>query len=135
MKILVTGGAGYIGSHTVIELLEAGFEVVVFDNLSNSSVESLKRVEEITGRSLIFIEGDIRDGAALDELFTEHEIKAVIHFAGLKAVGESQEIPLVYFDNNIAGSISLIKAMEKAECFTLIFSSSARSMMRRISRH
>lgn len=125
MKILVTGGAGYIGSHTVIELLEAGFEVVVFDNLSNSSVESLKRVEEITGRSLIFIEGDIRDGAALDELFTEHEIKAVIHFAGLKAVGESQEIPLVYFDNNIAGSISLIKAMEKAECFTLIFSSSA----------
>ncbi|GGZ77529.1 UDP-glucose 4-epimerase [Ignatzschineria indica] len=125
MKILVTGGAGYIGSHTVIELLEAGFEVVVFDNLSNSSVESLKRVEEITGKSLIFIEGDIRDGAALDELFTEHEIKAVIHFAGLKAVGESQEIPLVYFDNNIAGSISLIKAMEKAECFTLIFSSSA----------
>ena len=125
MKILVTGGAGYIGSHTVIELLEADFEVVVFDNLSNSSIESLKRVEEITGRSLIFIEGDIRDGAALDELFIEHEIEAVIHFAGLKAVGESQEIPLVYFDNNIAGSISLIKAMEKAECFNLIFSSSA----------
>lgn len=124
-KILVTGGAGYIGSHTVIELLEAGFEVVVFDNLSNSSVESLRRVEAITGKSIFFIEGDIRDGAALDALFNEYEIEAVIHFAGLKAVGESQEIPLVYFDNNIAGSISLMKAMEKAECFNLIFSSSA----------
>ncbi len=125
MKILVTGGAGYIGSHTCIELLNAGFEVLVFDNLSNSSVESLKRVEALTGKTLEFIKGDIRDSAALDDVFQNHEIGAVIHFAGLKAVGESQEIPLVYFDNNIAGSISLVKAMEKAECFNLIFSSSA----------
>ncbi|GHA01274.1 hypothetical protein GCM10007162_17010 [Ignatzschineria ureiclastica] len=125
MKILVTGGAGYIGSHTCIELLNAGFEVVVFDNLSNSSLESLRRVEALTHKTLTFIEGDIRDGVALDAVFNAHEIRAVIHFAGLKAVGESQEKPLIYFDNNIAGSVSLMEAMARAECFTMIFSSSA----------
>lgn len=124
-KILVTGGAGYIGSHTCVELLEEGFEILVLDNLSNSSEESLKRVEKLTGKSLTFIEGDIRDGALLDQIFNAHAIDAIIHFAGLKAVGESQEIPLAYFDNNIAGSVSLIQAMERAECFNLVFSSSA----------
>lgn len=123
--ILVTGGAGYIGSHTCLELLEQNYNVIVFDNLSNSSPESLKRIEKLTGKSLHFIEGDIRDATALDKVFTQHSIDAVIHFAGLKAVGESQEIPLIYFDNNIAGSISLVKAMEKANVFNLVFSSSA----------
>lgn len=124
-NILVTGGAGYIGSHTCVELLEAGHTVVVLDNLSNSSEESLRRVTELTGRNVTFIQGDIRDEAALDALFSNHAIDAVIHFAGLKAVGESQEIPLVYFDNNIAGSIALTKAMAKAGVFHLVFSSSA----------
>ncbi|OYQ74955.1 UDP-glucose 4-epimerase GalE [Wohlfahrtiimonas chitiniclastica] len=124
-NILVTGGAGYIGSHTCVELLEAGHTVVVLDNLSNSSEESLRRVMELTGRNVTFIQGDIRDEAALDALFSNHAIDAVIHFAGLKAVGESQEIPLVYFDNNIAGSIALTKAMAKAGVFHLVFSSSA----------
>ncbi|MBS7824737.1 UDP-glucose 4-epimerase GalE [Wohlfahrtiimonas chitiniclastica] len=124
-NILVTGGAGYIGSHTCVELLEAGYTVVVLDNLSNSSEESLRRVTELTGRNVTFIQGDIRDEAALDALFSNHAIDAVIHFAGLKAVGESQEIPLVYFDNNIAGSIALTNAMAKAGVFHLVFSSSA----------
>lgn len=124
-KILVTGGAGYIGSHTCIELLNSDFEVVVLDNLSNSSVESLKRVELLTGKSLVFIEGDIRDNALLDRIFATYNIDAVIHFAGLKAVGEAEEVPLIYFNNNIAGSISLITAMEKAKVFNLVFSSSA----------
>lgn len=100
-KILVTGGAGYIGSHTCVELLEAGHEVIVFDNLSNSSKESLNRVQEITQKSLTFVEGDIRNSGELDQVFQEHAIDAVIHFAGLKAVGESQEKPLIYFDNNM----------------------------------
>ena len=124
-KILVTGGAGYIGSHTCVELLNAGHDVIVFDNLSNSSEESLRRVQKLANRSLVFVQGDIRDANALDQLFKNHEIEAVIHFAGLKAVGESQEKPLIYFDNNIAGSIQLVKAMEKAGIFTLVFSSSA----------
>ncbi len=124
-KILVTGGAGYIGSHTCVELLNAGHDVIVFDNLSNSSEESLRRVQKLANRSLVFVQGDIRDANALDQLFKSHEIEAVIHFAGLKAVGESQEKPLIYFDNNIAGSIQLVKAMEKAGVFTLVFSSSA----------
>lgn len=124
-KILVTGGAGYIGSHTCVELLTAGHDVVVLDNLSNSSVESLVRVQALTGKSLDFIEGDIRDGETLDHLFSQHTIDAVIHFAGLKAVGESQQIPLTYFDNNIAGSLNLVKAMERAGVFKLVFSSSA----------
>ena len=124
-KILVTGGAGYIGSHTCIELLNSAHEVVVLDNLSNSSEESLKRVQELTGKALVFVEGDIRDGHTLDQIFTQHQIDAVIHFAGLKAVGESQHIPLTYFDHNIAGSLSLVKAMERANVFNLVFSSSA----------
>lgn len=124
-KILVTGGAGYIGSHTCIELLNSAHEVVVLDNLSNSAEKSLHRVQELTGKALIFVEGDIRDGHTLDQIFTQHQIDAVIHFAGLKAVGESQHIPLTYFDHNIAGSLSLVKAMERAGVFNLVFSSSA----------
>lgn len=124
-KILVTGGAGYIGSHTCVELLEAGHEVIVFDNLSNSSVESLNRVQELTQKSLVFIRGDIRNSDQLDQVFQDYTIDAVIHFAGLKAVGESQQKPLIYFDNNISGSVQLIKSMEKANVFTLVFSSSA----------
>ncbi|ELO6156061.1 UDP-glucose 4-epimerase GalE [Escherichia coli] len=124
-KILVTGGAGYIGSHTCVELLTAGHDVVVLDNLSNSSVESLTRVQQLSGKSLDFVEGDIRDGEILDQLFAQHTIDAVIHFAGLKAVGESQQIPLTYFDNNITGSLNLVKAMERAGVFKLVFSSSA----------
>lgn len=124
-QILVTGGAGYIGSHTCIELLNAGHEVVVLDNLSNSSVESLTRVQELAQKSLNFVEGDIRHPETLDSVFKNFKIDAVIHFAGLKAVGESQQIPLTYFDNNIAGSISLVQAMERAQVFNLVFSSSA----------
>ncbi|ENX44195.1 UDP-glucose 4-epimerase GalE [Acinetobacter sp. NIPH 2100] len=124
-KILVTGGAGYIGSHTCLELLHAGHDVVVFDNLSNSSEEALRRVEKLANKSLVFVQGDIRHQAELDQVFYNHQIDAVIHFAGLKAVGESQQIPLVYFDHNIAGSVQLFKSMEKAGVFTLAFSSSA----------
>ena len=124
-KILVTGGAGYIGSHTCIELLSAGHEVVVLDNLSNSSVESLARVQALAAKKLDFVEGDILDQQILDQIFQHHSIDAVIHFAGLKAVGESQKEPLKYFENNISGSISLVKAMERAQVFKLVFSSSA----------
>lgn len=124
-KILVTGGAGYIGSHTCIELLSAGHEVVVLDNLSNSSVESLARVQALAAKKLDFVEGDILDQQILDQIFKSHSIDAVIHFAGLKAVGESQKEPLKYFENNISGSISLVKAMERAQVFKLVFSSSA----------
>ncbi|CAG67080.1 MULTISPECIES: UDP-glucose 4-epimerase GalE [Acinetobacter] len=124
-KILVTGGAGYIGSHTCVELLNANHSVVVVDNLSNSSEEALFRVQQLTGKSLDFVQGDIRDSTLLDQVFAQYSIDAVIHFAGLKAVGESQQIPLAYFDNNIAGSISLVKAMERAGVFKLVFSSSA----------
>ncbi|MEJ5038284.1 UDP-glucose 4-epimerase GalE [Acinetobacter johnsonii] len=124
-NILVTGGAGYIGSHTCVELLDAGHDVIVLDNLSNSSEESLKRVQELTGKTLKFIQGDIRNQSDLDQIFSLYAIDAVIHFAGLKAVGESQQIPLTYFDNNIAGSIQLVQAMERANVFNLVFSSSA----------
>ena len=124
-KILVTGGAGYIGSHTCVELLNAGYEVIVLDNLCNSAAESLNRVQQLTQKSLTFIQGDIRDAQLLDQVFQQHSIEAVIHFAGLKAVGESQQIPLAYFDNNIAGSISLVQAMQRAQVFKLVFSSSA----------
>lgn len=124
-KILVTGGAGYIGSHTCVELLNAGHEVIVLDNLCNSAAESLNRVQQLTRKSLTFVEGDIRDAQLLDQVFQQHSIEAVIHFAGLKAVGESQQIPLAYFDNNIAGSISLVQAMQRAQVFKLVFSSSA----------
>merc|ERR1711916_98082 len=106
-KILVTGGAGYIGSHTCVELLHAGFEVVVVDNLKNSKIESLKRVEKITGKTLEFVEADIRDQPQMRRIFQEHRFAGVIHFAGLKAVGESAQIPLAYYDNNVAGSVAL----------------------------
>ncbi len=123
--ILVTGGAGYIGSHTLIELDSAGKDFVVYDNLSNSSKESLKRVEQIIGKSVKFIEGDIRDKKRLKELFSSYSIDCVIHFAGLKAVGESVEKPLEYYDNNVAGTLRLLEAMREAECKQIVFSSSA----------
>jgi len=125
MNILVTGGAGYIGSHTCIELLDAGFTPIVFDNLSNSSTVALDRVEEITGNKIPFIEGDIRDADALNKVFNDDNIYAVIHFAGLKAVGESVEKPLMYYDNNVSGSINLFAAMKRHQVTRVIFSSSA----------
>ena len=109
MNILVTGGAGYIGSHTCIELMAAGYTPIVFDNLCNSSTVSLDRVKEITGNAVTFIEGDVRDPEMLDQVFEQYDIYGVIHFAGLKAVGESVEKPFMYYDNNIAGSIFLFK--------------------------
>lgn len=123
--ILVTGGAGYIGSHTCIELLQADYNVLVLDNLSNSKTESLNRVSEITGKSLHFMEGDIRDRQCLQKLFSENDIFGVIHFAGLKAVGESCEMPMHYYDNNVYGTIVLTQEMEKAGVKNLVFSSSA----------
>ena len=125
MAILVTGGAGYIGSHTVVELQNTGYDVVVIDNLVNSSRESLRRVEKITGREVKFYEGDIADGKLLDRIFTENNIESCIHFAGLKAVGESVAKPLEYYDNNIAGSLVLFKAMREHGVKNIIFSSSA----------
>ena len=123
--ILITGGAGYIGSHACVEFLEAGYDIVVLDNLCNSSPASLERVRELTGLDFPFIEGDIRDRAALGKLFRDHDIDAVIHFAGLKAVGESVEKPLLYYENNIAGSVTLFQAMAAAGVRTIVFSSSA----------
>ncbi|MDQ1314548.1 MAG: UDP-glucose 4-epimerase [Pseudomonadota bacterium] len=125
MNVLLTGGAGYIGSHTAVECLAAGHEVVVYDNLSNGSVKSLDRVARIAGRRATFVEGDIRDHAALRTLFADHAIDAVVHFAGLKAVGESVEKPLLYYDNNIAGSIALFEEMAAAGVKSVVFSSSA----------
>lgn len=124
-KVLVTGGAGYIGSHTCIELLNAGFEVVVVDNLSNSNTESLTRVESITGKSVRFYQADIRNNSDLEVVFAEHSFDSVIHFAGLKAVGESVAEPLKYFDNNIYGTQVLLQCMQRHELFNLVFSSSA----------
>jgi UDP-glucose 4-epimerase len=125
MRVLVTGGAGYIGSHTCVEMLNAGMEVVVVDNLCNSKEESLRRVREITGRTLSFIKADLRDRAALDAVFRDAAFDAVVHFAGLKAVGESVEIPLAYYDNNLGGTITLCRAMAAAGVKNLVFSSSA----------
>lgn len=125
MSVLVTGGAGYIGSHTLISLLENGYEAVVIDNLCNSSQESLSRVEKITGKSVKFYRGDIRDAALLDKIFAENSIESVVHFAGLKAVGESVSIPLNYYDNNIGGTLVLLEAMKRANVRNLVFSSSA----------
>ena len=124
-KILVTGGAGYIGSHTLIELIAAGFTPVVYDNLSNSSPASLARVQQIVGQSIEFIEGDILDTQLLAKTFAAHDFTAVIHFAGLKAVGESVAKPLWYYQNNVAGTLNLLDAMTKAQVKNLIFSSSA----------
>lgn len=125
MSILVTGGAGYIGSHTVLELLEAGYEVVVIDNLDNSNEESLKRIEKITGKSAKFYRADVRDRDALEELFAAEQIEAAIHFAGLKAVGESVAKPIEYYDNNLISTLTLCEVMRKHGCKNLIFSSSA----------
>jgi UDP-glucose 4-epimerase len=121
----VTGGAGYIGSHTCVELLAAGHTVVVIDNLCNSKEAALERVQEIAGRPLAFVKADLRDGAALDTVFREYSFDAVIHFAGLKAVGESTEIPLDYYDNNVGGTLTLCRAMGNAGVRALVFSSSA----------
>ena len=125
MKILVTGGLGYIGSHTCVELIAAGHQPVALDNLSNSHISVLGRVERITGRRLPLIEADIRDRAALDAAFQAHAFDAVIHFAGLKAVGESVAQPLRYYDNNVAGSVTLFESMQQHGVKTIVFSSSA----------
>ena len=125
MKILVTGGAGYIGSHTCVLLIEAGYDVVIFDNFSNASVESIRRVERIVGQTIPYMEGDIRSKEALQSLFSGHSIDAVIHFAGLKAVGESVEQPLRYYDNNINGTLVLCEVMKEYGCKSIVFSSSA----------
>jgi UDP-glucose 4-epimerase len=123
--ILVTGGAGYIGSHTCLELLLAGFSVVVLDNFSNSSPQSLRRVETLALRNLIVIEGDVRDEEITLKALQDHRCDAVIHFAGLKAVGQSVSAPIGYYDNNVVGAVSLLRAMKQAEVKTLVFSSSA----------
>ena len=125
MKILVTGGAGYIGSHTCVELLNAGYEIVVVDNLSNSSEESLRRVQQLTGKTLIFHHVDLLDQQALDGVFASHPIRAVIHFAGLKAVAESVSIPLRYYHNNITGTLILCEVMKAHGVRNIVFSSSA----------
>ncbi len=125
MAILVTGGAGYIGSHTCVELINAGYDVVVVDNLSNSCEESIKRVEKITGKQIKFYENDILDRDALDKIFTDEDIEAVIHFAGLKAVGESVAKPLEYYYNNITGTLVLCDVMKKHNVKNIVFSSSA----------
>ena len=125
MSILVTGGAGYIGSHTVVELLTAGYEVVVVDNLCNSSRESIARVEDITGKNVTFYEADILDEDALEQIFAKEDIESCIHFAGLKAVGESVEKPWMYYNNNITGTLTLIKVMERLNVRNIVFSSSA----------
>ncbi len=125
MKILITGGAGYIGSHTLISLAKAGYDFVVFDNLSNSSKKSIKRVEKIIKKPIAFEKGDIRNKKDLNKVFKKYEIDSVIHFAGLKAVGESVENPLSYYDNNIVGTLKLLEVMKKHKCKKIVFSSSA----------
>ena len=125
MAILVTGGAGYIGSHTCVELLNAGYEVVVLDNLSNSSEKSLERVEALTGKKVTFYRGDILDRTVLNEIFAKESIDSCIHFAGLKAVGESVEKPWEYYNNNITGTLTLVDVMRENDCKNIIFSSSA----------
>ncbi|HEY5791448.1 MAG TPA: UDP-glucose 4-epimerase GalE [Gammaproteobacteria bacterium] len=124
MKILVTGGTGYIGSHACVELLDAGHDVVILDNLANSKAAVAGRIARIAGRAATFVEGDLRDAARLDELFGRHAFDAVLHFAGLKAVGESVELPLHYYANNVAGSVALCAAMQRHAVRTLVFSSS-----------
>ena len=125
MKILVTGGAGYIGSHTCVELLNEGYEVVIVDNLYNASEKAVQRVQEITGKELTFYNSDIRDYNAMSSIFSKEKPDAVIHFAGLKAVGESVSKPLEYYENNIGGTLNLCKAMRENGCKNIIFSSSA----------
>ena len=125
MNVLVTGGAGYIGSHTCVELIEKGHTPIVIDNLCNSNPESLKRVEKITGKPVTFYEGDVRDAAVLDSIFSKHAIDCVIHFAGLKAVGESVAIPLKYYDNNLNSTMTLCHVMDTWNVRNIVFSSSA----------
>ncbi|MCI7804597.1 MAG: UDP-glucose 4-epimerase GalE [Oscillospiraceae bacterium] len=124
-KILVTGGAGFIGSHTCVELLESGYEVIIMDNLCNSKEESVNRIEQITGKKVKFYKTDMLDLDGIAEIFEKNEISAVIHFAGLKAVGESVEKPLEYYHNNITGTINLLRVMKRYGCKTIVFSSSA----------
>ena len=131
-NILVTGGAGFIGSHTCVELLEAGHSIVVVDNFSNSKPEALKRIKKITGKDFKFYQLDILDLEALDKVFKENKIDAVIHFAGLKAVGESVQKPVEYYHNNITGTLMLIKAMRENGCKKIVFSSSARREAHRV---
>ena len=125
MNILLTGGTGYIGSHTAVVLIEAGHKVVLFDNLTNSRQDVVDRLESITNQNIPFVEGDVRDTLLLSRTIKDYQVDAVIHFAGLKAVGESVEKPLEYFDNNVGGTISLLKAMQENQVKTLVFSSSA----------
>jgi UDP-glucose 4-epimerase len=125
MAILITGGAGYIGSHTLVELANANHDFIVYDNLSNSSQESIKRVENIIGKPIAFINGDIRDTQKLKQTFINHSIDSVIHFAGLKAVGESVAKPLEYYDNNVVGTLRLLEVMKEFNCKKIVFSSSA----------
>ncbi|MEG2956505.1 MAG: UDP-glucose 4-epimerase GalE [Clostridia bacterium] len=125
MKILVTGGAGYIGSHTCVELLNSGKEIIVVDNFSNSNPESLKRVKELTGKDFKFYEVDVKDLEKMDKIFSENEIDSVIHFAGYKAVGESVAKPVMYYENNLGSTFTLLKVMKKHGCNKLVFSSSA----------
>lgn len=125
MTILVTGGAGYIGSHTCIELVQQGHDIVIIDNLSNSSIQAIKSIEIIAKSRLVFIEGDVRDEIFLSQVFTNYQITSVIHFAGLKAVGESNSDPILYYDNNIVGVVTLLKVMDIFCCKNLVFSSSA----------
>ena len=122
MSILITGGAGYIGSHTCVELLSAGYDIVVIDNYSNSCNESLERVKKISGKEFSYYECDIRDKEGLDRIFKAHNIEAVIHFAGLKAVGESCQKPLEYYDNNIGGTIALVEVMRNNGCKKMVLS-------------
>lgn len=125
MAILVTGGAGFIGSHAAVELLENGYDIVIVDNLSNSQMESIERVKELTGKDFPFYQTDLLNLSELEEIFSRHSIEAVMHFAGLKAVGESVEMPLAYYHNNITGTLNLCAAMDKYKVKNLVFSSSA----------
>lgn len=125
MSLLITGGTGYIGSHTVVELLNLDKDIIIIDNLSNSSIKVLDRIKSITGKDVTFIEGDICDFNTLDELFAKYSIEGVVHFAGLKAVGESNTIPLAYYENNVAGTINLLQVMTKHAVKNFVFSSSA----------
>lgn len=124
-KILITGGAGYIGSHTAVELMNAGHHVVIVDNLCNSSIKALDRIHNLAGHNFTFIQEDVRNGAALDSIFKKHAIEGVVHFAGLKAVGESVAQPLRYFDNNVGSTLALLQAMDRAHVRRIVFSSSA----------
>ena len=125
MKVLVTGGSGYIGSHTVLEMLGEGYEVTVMDNMHNASPESLKRVQKLSGKEVAFHEVDLLDVPGMEAIFAATKYDAVIHFAGLKAVGESVAKPLMYYENNIAGTVNLLNVMTKYDCKNIVFSSSA----------